>query len=119
VRRKILNVSQQQLADAAGVSFQQVQKYEKGANRVSCSKLVEIARALHEHPSFVFDGLDLNAQLDQVEDGPNELLAFFANNGGAALARAFRDLTPAMRVNLIGIAKAMIGQAAVLDRQAA
>lgn len=109
-RRKILSMSQGELADAAGVTFQQIQKYERGANRVSCSKLVQIAAALQEHPSFVFEGLALDDQVVTVDDGPNELLAFFAEHGGAQLARSFRDLSPKMRVRLVGIALAMVGE---------
>ncbi|HMO43605.1 MAG TPA: helix-turn-helix transcriptional regulator, partial [Phenylobacterium sp.] len=45
LRRKELGVSQEKLAEAIGLTFQQVQKYERGANRVSASKLWEIARA--------------------------------------------------------------------------
>jgi transcriptional regulator with XRE-family HTH domain len=118
-RRKILGVSQQELADALGLTFQQVQKYEKGANRVSCSKLVQIAEALHEHPSFVFEGLPRPDKVATVDAGPNELMAFFSENGGASLARMYRDLSPSMRVRLLGVAKAMVGDDGVEDRKAA
>jgi transcriptional regulator with XRE-family HTH domain len=57
MRRKLLGVSQEQLADALGLTFQQVQKYERGANRVSASKLYEIAKTLQVPVSFFFDGL--------------------------------------------------------------
>ena len=57
MRRKLLGVSQEQLADSLGLTFQQVQKYERGANRVSASKLYEIARTLQVPVSFFFDGL--------------------------------------------------------------
>ena len=46
LRRRSLNLTQEQLANACGISFQQVQKYENGANRVSFSRLVQIARAI-------------------------------------------------------------------------
>ena len=46
MRRKVLGVSQERLAEALGLTFQQVQKYERGSNRVSASKLYEIARFL-------------------------------------------------------------------------
>ncbi len=51
-------VSQSELASVLGVSFQQVQKYETGANRVSASKLYSIAQALMVRPGYFFDGLD-------------------------------------------------------------
>jgi transcriptional regulator with XRE-family HTH domain len=57
MRRKLLGVSQEQLADSLGLTFQQVQKYERGANRVSASKLYDIARTLQVPVSFFFDGL--------------------------------------------------------------
>ena len=47
MRRKLLGVSQEQLADSLGLTFQQVQKYERGANRVSASMLYDISRVLH------------------------------------------------------------------------
>ncbi len=57
MRRRFLGVSQQTLADALGLTFQQVQKYERGANRVSASKLYEIARALRVQVAYFFEGL--------------------------------------------------------------
>jgi transcriptional regulator with XRE-family HTH domain len=57
MRRKLLGVSQERLADQLGLTFQQVQKYERGANRVSASKLYEIARALQTSVAYFFDGL--------------------------------------------------------------
>jgi transcriptional regulator with XRE-family HTH domain len=57
-RRKALGVSQERLAGELGLTFQQVQKYERGANRVSASKLWEIARALGADLSSFFEGLN-------------------------------------------------------------
>ena len=57
MRRKILGVSQERLADDLGLTFQQVQKYERGANRVSASKLYEVACALNTPVTFFFEGL--------------------------------------------------------------
>ena len=56
-RRRALGVSQEQLADQLGLTFQQVQKYERGANRISCSKLYQIASALQAHIAYFFEGL--------------------------------------------------------------
>lgn len=53
-------ITQSDLADKLGVSFQQVQKYETGANRISASKLYSIAQALEVKPGYFFDGLDDN-----------------------------------------------------------
>src|SRR6478736_258517 len=64
LRRRSLNLTQEQLANACGISFQQVQKYENGANRVSFSRLVQIARALECRVT------DLTTALDQPQIAP-------------------------------------------------
>jgi len=58
LRRKQRDLSQGRLADALGLTFQQVQKYERGTNRVSASKLYEIARVLEVPVGFFYQGLD-------------------------------------------------------------
>ena len=60
LRRTLLGLSQEKLAGALGLTFQQVQKYERGANRVSASKLYEMARALGVPISFFFEGMQAN-----------------------------------------------------------
>jgi len=57
LRRKELGVSQEKLADSIGLTFQQVQKYERAANRVSASKLWEVARALNTNIAYFYEGL--------------------------------------------------------------
>ena len=57
LRRKALGISQDRLANALGLTFQQVQKYERGSNRVSASKLYEIARTLRASIAYFFEGL--------------------------------------------------------------
>jgi transcriptional regulator with XRE-family HTH domain len=56
-RRWLVGMTQQQLAEAVGIKFQQIQKYETGANRVSASRLWDIAEALEVDIAFFFDGL--------------------------------------------------------------
>jgi transcriptional regulator with XRE-family HTH domain len=57
MRRAMLGVSQEKLGSQLGVSFQQVQKYEKGANRIGASRLQEIARLLKVNVSYFYEGL--------------------------------------------------------------
>ncbi|MCR8546536.1 helix-turn-helix domain-containing protein [Salipiger sp. P9] len=57
-RRWLVGMTQQQLAEHVGIKFQQIQKYETGANRVSASRLWDIADALDVPVSFFFEGLD-------------------------------------------------------------
>jgi transcriptional regulator with XRE-family HTH domain len=54
--RTLKGLSQQKLAQALGLTFQQVQKYERGANRIGASRLFELSRILDVPPSFFFDG---------------------------------------------------------------
>jgi len=72
-RRRRLGISQAGLAEAVGVTFQQIQKYERGANRVSFSRLLEIAHALDCGLANLAQGLDVDAQPDVR--GINDLLA--------------------------------------------
>ena len=60
-RRWMVGMTQQQLADKVGIKFQQIQKYETGMNRVSASRLWDIAETLGVTVSFFFEGLDIVA----------------------------------------------------------
>ena len=59
LRRMMLDMSQDQLAINVGVTFQQIQKYEKGVNRISSSRLYDIAKVLQTNISFFFDDIDI------------------------------------------------------------
>ena len=61
-RRWLVGMTQQKLAEAVGIKFQQIQKYETGANRVSASRLWDIADALEVDVSFFFEGLKSGAE---------------------------------------------------------
>ncbi len=75
LRRRILGISQTKLGDALGLTFQQIQKYENGSNRVSASRLFEISQILSVEPAFFFLGLPTHGpgseDPDQVTD-PDE-----------------------------------------------
>ncbi len=57
IRRKILSISQTKLGDAIGLTFQQIQKYERGANRIGASRLFELSEVLDVPVSYFFDDL--------------------------------------------------------------
>jgi transcriptional regulator with XRE-family HTH domain len=101
LRRRSLNLTQDQLASACGISFQQVQKYENGANRVSFSRMVQIARALH-------CGLhDLTSALDPQTIAPMdlELLQLMTLPGAVDLLRRYAAMSTETRrllVDLVG-----------------
>jgi len=65
-RRWLVGMTQQQLAEQVGIKFQQIQKYETGANRVSASRLWDIADALEVPVSFFFEGID--AEQETLEE---------------------------------------------------
>ena len=79
LRRKELKISQEKLAETLGLTFQQVQKYERGANRISASKLYEIARTLRVHMAWFFEGLSDPAE-GRDEGAPAPEAASFAHN---------------------------------------
>ncbi len=93
MRRKLLGISQEQLADALGLTFQQVQKYERGANRVSASKLYEIAKTLQVPVSFFFDGLADPMGGSEVDDASQHaervVQEFLTTPEGMELAEVF------------------------------
>ena len=70
MRRTLLGMSQEKLGDALGLTFQQVQKYERGANRVGASRLFEISRVLDVSVSFFFEEMPPEtAQMDPADSG--------------------------------------------------
>src|SRR6202521_1171939 len=66
MRRMMLSMSQEKLGDALDLTFQQVQKYEKGANRIGASRLQQIAHILQVPVSFFFDGLPSSSDIKRV-----------------------------------------------------
>ena len=93
MRRKELGLSQERLADAVGLTFQQIQKYERAANRVSASKLFEIARALNTGVAYFYEGLTTSEELDQRAAPNLDAQAFLLTPEGAELAAIFPRLT--------------------------
>ena len=79
LRRKELKISQEKLAETLGLTFQQVQKYERGANRISASKLYEIARTLRVPMAWFFEGLSDPAEGREEGDVPPETASFAHN----------------------------------------
>ena len=87
IQRLLRKVSQTELGDRVGVTFQQIQKYEKGSNRVSASMLVEIAGALNVDVRTFFD--DLTAPAANANDNPAPSEEFVISREGVQLNAAF------------------------------
>ncbi|HEX3365905.1 helix-turn-helix domain-containing protein [Phenylobacterium sp.] len=94
LRRRQAGLSQEVLAEKCGVSFQQVQKYENGANRVSFSRLVQIAHALGLRVSELVGDIDEAAGLSPAEA---TILTDLGVSGATDLLRDFASLSPILR----------------------
>jgi len=94
MRRIMLGMSQEKLGNALGLTFQQVQKYEKGTNRIGASRLQQIAHILQVPPSFFFEGAPAVPGAARTEGmseaaSPAYVSDFLATSDGVALSRAF------------------------------
>lgn len=110
LRRQILKMSQEKLGDKLGVTFQQVQKYERGSNRVGASRLWRISQVLEVPISFFFDGLSDNYKAGQfAEDDQMPIVYEFINStDGVSLAKAVSQIkSKAVRRQLLELARAM------------
>ena len=74
-RRWMLGMTQFQLAESVGIKFQQIQKYETGANRVSASRLWDISDALDVPVSFFFEGLETDKEDGTTQSVPSDIMA--------------------------------------------
>ncbi len=112
LRRMMLNKSQEKLGDALGITFQQIQKYEKGTNRIGASRLQEIARVLQVPISFFFEGAPGEDESDGMgfaESNPNAMINdLLGSNDGLQLTRAFvRIEDTKIRKGIVELVKAI------------
>ena len=92
MRRMVVGLSQEKLGTALNITFQQIQKYEKGANRIGASRLQEIARILQVPPAFFFDGApsgDAPAAGFAEPGAGSYVVDFLSTSEGLQLNRAF------------------------------
>lgn len=123
MRRKVLGISQEKLAEELGLTFQQVQKYERGANRVSASKLYEIARALSAPVSYFFEGLTdpaTRAAGDSEVGAEQFMHDFLMTPEGLELAAAFPKIRRGrVRRRLLDLVRCMVEDEAEIEEAAA
>src|SRR5580704_15969797 len=105
MRRLMLKMSQATLADALGLTFQQVQKYEKGANRIGASRLQHISQILQVPVPFFFDRAPgQSGGAVEIADSDLYVNDFLATSDGVALAKAFmRIQDPKLRRAIVGL----------------
>ncbi len=109
MRRKMQGMSQEKLGDALGLTFQQVQKYEKGTNRIGASRLQHIASIQQVPISFFFEGAPgLSYVLDESSAYVSD---FLATSEGLALVRAFMHIpNTKLRRSIVALVKQIAGE---------
>lgn len=117
MRRMMLSMSQEKLGDALGLTFQQVQKYEKGTNRIGASRLQQISSILQVPVSFFFEGAPNVPGLVPVGTGdtpsPAYVSDFLATSDGLALTKAFVQIKDSkLRRRIVDLVEAIVDRRA-------
>jgi transcriptional regulator with XRE-family HTH domain len=112
-RRRLLGLTQQQLASAVGIRFQQIQKYECGANRISAARLWQLSEALEIPIGYFYDGLT-EAQARREREAPieNRSGEVMARKETMDLIRAYYQLGERPRRRLLDLAKSLNNETA-------
>jgi transcriptional regulator with XRE-family HTH domain len=98
-RRNLLGLTQEQLADSLGISYQQIQKYETAANRISAGRLYEIAQKLGATIGYFFEDLDETQDAEAMEHGGKARIA-------VDLVRNFGEISdPALRTTISALVR--------------
>jgi len=110
VQRQTLGISQRKLAHALGVSFQQVQKYENGTDRIGAGRLQQLSQALRAPPAFFFQGapnVSGGRSRKTTTESPARLTRFLGTREGTALTRAFRRLEVKLRWRIVDLVQSL------------
>jgi transcriptional regulator with XRE-family HTH domain len=116
MRRMMLGMSQEKLGDALGLTFQQVQKYEKGTNRIGASRLQQISNILQVPVAFFFEGaphLPGTPGTIGMEDAPSTAYVsdFLATSDGLSLTKAFMRIPDAkLRRRIVDLVQQIAGE---------
>lgn len=103
-RRRLLGLTQQQLAMQVGIRFQQIQKYECGANRISAARLWQLAEALESPVSYFYDGLEEAIERKEAASQGGEM---FSRKETLDLIQAYYQLGERPRRRLLDLAKSL------------
>jgi transcriptional regulator with XRE-family HTH domain len=112
MRRMMLSMSQEKLGDALGLTFQQVQKYEKGTNRIGASRLQQISDILQAPVSFFFEGAPNLSGAGEAKEAPSPAYVsdFLATSEGLSLTKAFmRIKEPKLRRRIVDLVEEIAG----------
>lgn len=115
LRRTMLGMSQEKLGESLGITFQQIQKYEKGTNRVGASRLQNISSILNVPVSFFFEDVPGEGGAGSgMSESPssNYVVDFLSSSEGLQLNRAFVKISdPKVRRKLVDLVKALAAEA--------
>ena len=107
MRRKSMGLSQTQLADSVGITFQQLQKYERGSNRVSASKLYGMAVTLQTSVAWFFEGIPPMEGEGDIDQRILAVRRFMATEEGVELASLVPQLPIAQRRQILALARTL------------
>ena len=115
MRRMMLSMSQEKLGDALGLTFQQVQKYEKGTNRIGASRLQQISIILQVPVAFFFEGAPelpgSRGSSGKDAPSPTYVADFLATSDGLALTKAFMRIPdPKLRRRIVDLVEQIAGE---------
>lgn len=110
MRRMLIGMSQEKLGESLGLTFQQVQKYEKGSNRIGASRLYQIGAVLGVPIEFFFEGLERDAAVNGDGNAARFDTELLSSAEGIQLNSAFFSIAdPRLRKRLLDLVKAMAG----------
>ncbi len=120
LRRMLLGMSQEKLGEHLGLTFQQIQKYEKGINRIGASRLFDLARVLGVPVQFFYEELPTADGVAGFADRPAESYAveFLGSREGLELNKAFARITdPRVRRSIVELVRAYAGDVENANRE--
>jgi transcriptional regulator with XRE-family HTH domain len=111
IRRMLIGMSQEKLGDLLGLTFQQVQKYEKGVNRIGAGRLYEISRILGVPIDFFYEGVAPEGGVADPSAAP--VMEFVSSGEGLQLSLAFMKIKdPKVRKRVLELVKSLANEAA-------
>jgi transcriptional regulator with XRE-family HTH domain len=115
-RRMLLNMSQERLGERLGLTFQQIQKYEKGINRIGASRLFDLAQVLGVPVQFFYDeapGGELGSEQEGFAESSSDkyIVEFLSTREGLELNKAFARITdPKVRRSVVDLVRSLAGE---------
>jgi transcriptional regulator with XRE-family HTH domain len=108
IRRMLIGMSQERLGELLGLTFQQVQKYEKGINRIGAGRLFDVSRILGVPIDYFYEGAQMSGQAGFAEDSAPPVMEFVSSGEGLQLSLAFMKIKDAkVRKRVLDLVKSL------------